>query len=88
MLEEIKASDPMFVELSEIIATREDLDASFLTGIYQDILELGDAIQNYDKTTQMEKLSSLQNKLKDLQAREAQERAEEMKWAEELLNNL
>lgn len=88
MLEQIKDSDPMFLELYNIINTRADLDINFLTGTYQDILELGKAVVEYNTEKQQTKLSALQEKLKTLYEREKQERIIELQEAENLIKNI
>lgn len=88
MLEQIKDSDPMFLDLFALLQKGENLDSDFLIGIYQDIMEFGQAIQTYNKTQQQTALSSIQNKIQEMHEREAKERATEQIEIDELIKNI
>jgi len=88
MAEQIKDADPVFLELYELVTTREDLQSEFITWLYQDILELGQAIQTYDKEQQIKKVGDLQQKLQILREKEEKERILEQQEAEAMINTI
>lgn len=88
MVAQIKDSDPMFLDLFDLLQKSQNLDAAFLIGIYQDIMQFGQAIQEYNKEGQQKILSSLQNRLEEIHQREAKERVIELQQVEQLIANI
>ncbi len=88
MIAELKNPNQTFLDLHEMIKTWENIDSAFLITIYQDILELWEAIAQYSEGNQAKILSSLQDKLKEMHEREAQERVVEQQEVDELIKNI
>ena len=88
MVSKIKDSDPMFSDLFALLQKGENLDAIFLTGIYQDIMQFAEAIQTYNKIQKEKALSSIENKLEEMKKREAEERIIELQEVEQLIANI
>jgi len=88
MLEQLKDSDQVFLDLFALLQKSENLDTDFLTGTYEDILEFADAIANYNTVNKEKILSSLQNKLQEMHEREKKEREIEQQEVDELIKNI
>ncbi len=88
MIEQIKNSDPMFLDLFTLLQNGENIDSEFLVEIYQNIMEFWQAIQTYNTAKQQSVLLSIQKKLQEMHEIEKKEREIEQQEIEELIKNI
>lgn len=88
MTEQIKDSNPLFLELYQLLTTKEILDWNFLIWIYEDILNLSFALKNYNKQEQQKWFASIQEKIQEMRELENIEHTKDLEEAEDLLSSI
>jgi DNA-binding ferritin-like protein len=86
MTQELKDLDPVFSDIYINLQNNTNLADNLLNEIYQDILELAEAIKNNDKARVMTKIQSMQATIQKIHDMEAVDRTKE--HPEDLLNQL
>lgn len=86
MLEMIKTSHEYFPQLIEIIKTNAQIDSPRLDWLYQNLVEYWDSLMKNEKDKSFEKLDNIRSIIKNIQEKEATERATEN--PEDLLKSL
>lgn len=77
MLYELKDTNQIFLDATNLINKRPDLPEDFFVWVYTDIINMWKYIEEYKKQKNLETANELQDKMKKLKEIEASQRTEE-----------